>query len=348
MRPEPREAIKRMRPYSPPTAGRHGKVRLDFNENTIGCSPRVEKFLKKEASRDLIATYPEYVEVKGELARFLQVDPNQLLLTNGTDEAIQLLITTFVDREDEVLILSPSYAMYRFYAEVAGAAVKEVAYRLPDLSFDLNRFLQSIGPKTKAILIANPNNPTGTAIAEQDLATILRAAPQVCVLIDEAYFEFYGKTALSLGSFDNLFVTRTFSKAHGMAGMRIGCLISNTENIAFMHKAQSPYSVNILAARAAAEAIQDQDYVREYVRQTLEGRDLICEAMKALKVPSWPSNANFVLFDAGGLADECLARCCSAGVLIRDRRYEIPGALRVTAGPPEQMAKFISVLEDLW
>jgi len=337
-----------MKPYSPPTGERQGRLRLDFNENTVGCSPRVAEFLKTAITHDLLATYPDYTKVKPHLAKFLNVREQELLLTNGTDEAIQLLINTFVNPGDEVLILSPSYAMYRFYAEIADAMIREVLYKLPDLHFDLKTFLDAVSPKTKAILIANPNNPTGGALNESDLLVILQNAPQACVLIDEAYFEFYGKTALSFGRRENLFVSRTFSKAYGMAGIRIGWVISEEQNISILHKGQSPYSVNIIAALAAAEAIQDEDYVCEYVRQTIQGRNVICEALQRLKIRYWPSQANFVLFDAGSKADECVRRASEAGVLIRDRRHEIAGALRVTAGPPQQMEKFIAVLEQLW
>jgi histidinol-phosphate aminotransferase len=355
--PEPRDSVKRMRPYTPPTGRRHDQVRLDFNENTVGCSPRVAEFLREAVTRDLLATYPDYEEARAKLAAFFGVSDDELVLTNGTDEAIQVLINTFVEPKDEVIVLTPSYAMYRFYAEVAGAEIVEVPYgedgrgklKRDSLEFSLAAVLRTIGPQSKAILIANPNNPTGTAIAEEDLIAVLRAAPQACVLVDEAYFEFYGRTMLRrIREFDNLFVSRTFSKAYGMAAMRMGCLMSCAANAKEMRKAQSPYSVNMLAALAAGEAIADSSYTARYVADALAGRALIETALTGCGVRHWPSEANFVLFDAGDRADECLTRCREAGVLIRDRRHEIPGALRVTAGPPGQMEAFVRILSELW
>ncbi|HVT13230.1 MAG TPA: histidinol dehydrogenase [Fimbriimonadaceae bacterium] len=346
--PKPRQSVQRMRPYSPPTGGRHESLRLDFNENTVGSSPRVAEFLRKTVTGDLLATYPDYEEARRDLAAFFGVRESQMLLTNGTDEAIQVLVNTFVEPGDEVLILTPSYAMYRFYAEVAGAEVVEVPYRPGDLIFDLQPLLDAITPKTKAILLSNPNNPTGTAIPERDLEAILLAAPAACVLVDEAYFEFYGQTMLPrIAAFDNLFVSRTFSKAYGMAAMRMGCLFSNIANAAILRKAQSPYSVNMLAALAAREAIQDAEFTADYVKSALEGRKRIEDAFEERSIRHWPSEANFILFDAGDRADECLAKCREQGILIRDRRHEIPGALRVTAGPPDQMDRFIRILDTI-
>jgi len=158
---KPRKAVLDMAPYSPPSAGRAGKLRLDFNENTVGCSPRVIEFLKTKICEDQLSIYPEYTKVKPALANFFNVKPDDLLLTNGTDEAIQVLINTYIDDADEVIILRPSYAMYRFYAEVAGARIKDVDYIPGTLEFPLAQLLDAITPATRAILISNPNNPTG-------------------------------------------------------------------------------------------------------------------------------------------------------------------------------------------
>jgi histidinol-phosphate aminotransferase len=184
----PRKAVERMAPYSPPTAGREGKLRLDFNENTIGCSPKVLQAVKRSISREKLAVYPEYEETRPRVAAFFQVPTDHLLFTNGTDEAIQILVNTYVGDADQVLILSPSYAMYRFYAEVAGADIIETAYRSEDLAFPFEEVLEAITLHTRAILIANPNNPTGTAIDLAGIRRILEKAENAAVLIDEAYF----------------------------------------------------------------------------------------------------------------------------------------------------------------
>lgn len=338
-----------MAPYHPPTSGRAGKLRLDFNENTVGCSPRVVEFLQRRLSRDGLAVYPEYNEVRPKLAAFFKVAPDELLLTNGTDEAIQVLMNTYVDDGDDVLLLRPSYAMYRFYAEVAGASIRELSYRPEDLSFPLAELIGAIRPETRAILIANPNNPTGTGVRVQDIELILETAPDAAVLIDEAYYEFSGATVLPLlGEYPNLFVSRTFSKVYGMAAMRLGCLFSQAGNVAFLHKCQSPYSVNGLAALAALAAIEDTQYVWDYVTEILAAREMLYVGFEQRGIEYYPSEANFVLFRAGDRAIEIRDHLRERQVLVRDRSYELPGCVRVTVGTRDQVQRFFQALEEIW
>lgn len=348
-RPRPREAVLQMAPYSPPTGERADKLRLDFNENTIGCSPKVIQFLKDRLDENRLATYPEYVDAKRELAAHFNVSENEMLLTNGTDEAIQVLINTYVDDDDEVIILQPSYAMYKFYAEVAGASIQEISYRPGTLAFPLEELLEAITPATRAVLISNPNNPTGTAVKPEGIERILRKAQGAAVLIDEAYFEFCGITAMRyLPEAANLFVSRTFSKVYGMAAMRMGCLFSQPSNIEYLHKSQSPYSVNTLAALAARAAVQDADHVRRYVTEVLAARELLYVGLEKLGVPYHDSQGNFVLMQLGPRSVEVRDRLREVGVLVRDRSYEIEGCVRVTVGTRDQMRRFLAEFERVW
>lgn len=338
-----------MAPYSPPTAGRADKLRLDFNENTVGCSPHVLAYLKDRLDANIFTVYPEYAETRAALSRFFAIDDAQLALTNGTDEAIQVLVNTYVDDGDDVLVLHPSYAMYRFYSEVAGASVRELCYREKDLAFPLEELLAAVRPETRAILIANPNNPTGTGVDVASVRRILDAAPHAAVLIDEAYYEFSGVTAMGLlAEYPNLFVSRTFSKVYGMAAMRMGCLMSQAANVAYLRKGQSPYSVNMLAAIAVRAAVEDTGYVANYVAEVLQAKDLVYEGLGKLGIPFYPSQANFVLFHAGTRAIEVRDKLRAAGVLVRDRSYEIAGCVRVTIGTREQVGRFLAELERIW
>jgi histidinol-phosphate aminotransferase len=345
----PRAAVQRMTAYSPPTGGRTDKLRLDFNENTVGCSAKVAEFLRRSVSESLLAVYPEYTEAKRELASHFNVTESEMLLTNGTDEAIQVLINTFVDDGDEVVILQPSYVMYRFYAELAGAVVHEVPYRAETLEFPLEELLANITPHTRAILISNPNNPTGTAVKLDVVEQILAHAPHAAVLIDEAYFEFFGTTALPLiRERPNLFVSRTFSKTYGMASMRLGCLFSDAANVSFMRKAQSPYSVNMLAALAARVAIHDREYISSYVTEVLAARERLYTGLDQLGIPFYRSEGNFVLVRFGTRAAEVRDKLAASGVLVRDRSYELTGSVRVTVGTRQQTEQFLSELEQIW
>jgi histidinol-phosphate aminotransferase len=246
-------------------------------------------------------------------------------------------------------VLKPSYAMYRFYSEVAGASVREVAYPRDTLSFPLNDFLDALRPETRAVLIANPNNPTGTGLSPDGVRLILETVPEAAVLIDEAYFEFSGVSVLPwIREFGNLFVSRTFSKVYGMAGMRCGCLFSCAENVRWLRKAQSPYSVNMLAVIAARAGIQDGDYVRRYVTEILAAREMVGVGLERLGIRYYPSQANFILFEAGERAIPIRDALRERGVLVRDRSYEIPGCVRVTIGTRDQVERFLVELESLW
>jgi histidinol-phosphate aminotransferase len=338
-----------MAPYHPPSGGREGKLRLDFNENTVGCSPAVIEFLREHLTAPQLSIYPEYEDATRELAAFFGVSEEEFTLTNGTDEAIHVLVNTFVDDGDEVVVLKPSYAMYRFYAELAGASVREVEYQAETLAFPMNELLAAITSKTRAVLIANPNNPTGTALDLDGVRRILEAAPNAAVLVDEAYFEFSETTVLPwIRDYANLFVSRTFSKVYGMAAMRCGCLFSGAQNVSWLKKAQSPYSVNSLAVLAVRAAIRDRAYVDGYVDEVLAARALAYEGLHKLGIKTFPSEANFILFQAGDRAIPIRDALRERGVLVRDRSYEIPGCVRVTIGTRAQIERFLEELGKLW
>jgi len=345
----PREAVLRMDAYRPPTAGRRNKLRLDFNENTVGASPHVLDFIRRYVTAADLSIYPEYDHALEDLSRHFGVGIDRMTLTNGTDEAIQLVFNTYVDAGEEVLILRPSYAMYKFYAQLAGANVGEIDYQPETLAFPLEELLDRITPATRAILVGNPNNPTGTGTNVSAIERILAKAPNSAVMVDEAYYEFSGVTLLPLlPVYPNLFVSRTFSKTYGMAAMRCGCLFSQAANMAHIRKAQSPYSVNALAAMAARIAVQDQKFVEDYVLEVLTARELLYVGFERLKISYIESQANFVLFQAGARAIEIRDELRNRGVLIRDRSYELPGCVRVTVGTRDQARQFLDELEQIW
>lgn len=340
----PRESVRTLPSYHPPLAGREG-LRLDFNENTIGCSPRVLERLRQLRPDDL-ARYPEREPVEAVVAEFLGVTAAELLLTNGVDEAIHLLCETYLEPGDEALIVVPTYSMYRIYIMAAGAKVVSVPAG-DNFAFPVDRVEQSITPRTRFIAIANPNNPTGTVASENDLLRITNAAPHAAVLVDEAYFEFYGRTMLAQWrELPNLFVARTFSKVYGLAGLRAGVLAGPAEQMRAVRRVCSPYNVNAVALACLPEAIGDRDYIQQYVGETLESRKRLEQALQAAGVQFWPSQGNFVLARVG--AAPFVEQMKRRGILVRDRSadYGCEGCVRITLGPRAHADRLLTALHE--
>ena len=342
---KPREAVRTLPSYHPPLAGRDG-LRLDFNENTIGCSPRVLERLRRLGFEEL-ARYPEREPVEAVVASMLGIAPSELLLTNGVDEAIHLLCETYLEPGDEALIVVPTYSMYRIYVMAAGAQVVNVPAG-KDYAFPGDELCQQITPRTRLIAIANPNNPTGTVAAAEDLAKIARSAPGAPVLVDEAYFEFYGQSMLpARKEFPNVFVARTFSKAYGLAGLRMGALVGGAEQMREVRRVSSPYNVNAVALTCLPEALSDQAYIEQYVSEVRECRTGLEQALGANGIQFWPSHANFLLARVGatGAFVETMRR---RGILVRDRSSDhgCEGCVRITVSPRAHASRLLAALQE--
>jgi histidinol-phosphate aminotransferase len=347
---KPREAVLAVPLYHPPLAGREG-LRLDFNENTVGCSPRVLERLRGLDPEQLVK-YPERGPAEDAVAEFLGVAADEVLLTNGVDEAIHLLCETYLEADDEAVIVVPTYSMYRIYAMAAGAKVVEVAAG-KDFLFPIEAVIESISGRTRLICVANPNNPTGSVASREDLLRIAQAAPDAALLVDEAYYEFYGQTMMGAWSeVPNLFVGRTFSKAYGLAGLRLGVLAGNAEQMKSVRRVASPYNVNAVALACVPEAIADQDYITEYVREVREGRTRLERTLEANGIQFWPSRANFVLMRVG-LSKIDSANFVEAmrrrGILVRDRSSDhgCEGCMRITLGPKEHVDRMLAALQEV-
>lgn len=347
----PREAIRTLPSYHPPLAGRaDGSLRLDFNENTVGCSPRVLARLRGITADDL-SRYPEREPVEKEVANFLGVDPTELLLTNGVDEAIHLLCQTYLGPGDEALIVVPTYSMYRISMMSAGAEVIAIP-AAENFQFPAAALRMSINSHTRLIAIANPNNPTGSLAPANDLLAIAQAAPGAAILIDEAYFEFCAQTLLARRSeLANIFIARTFSKAYGLAGLRIGALIGPPDQMPVLRRAASPYNVNTIALACLPEALADQTYIQNYVAEIRGSRARLEHALSSHGIQFWSSQANFVLFRVGHTAADATAftdRMRARGILIRDRSSDhgCAGCVRITLGPRKHADYLLGILQE--
>jgi histidinol-phosphate aminotransferase len=345
----PRAAVHSVPSYHPPLAGRDG-LRLDFNENTAGCSPRVLERLRSLTLEDL-ARYPEREAVEAKAAAFFKIPAAELLLTNGVDEAIHLLCETYLAAGDEALIVVPTYSMYRIYMMAAGAQVISVPAG-ENFIFPFEDLMGRITSRTRLIAIANPNNPTGAVAPHENLIEIARAAPNAALLVDEAYFEFCGQTLLARHPrCPNLFVTRTFSKAYGLAGLRIGVLTGDAEQMLAIRRMSSPYNVNAVALACLPEALADQAYIQQYVGEVLESRARLERALAAGGITFWPSQANFVLARAGATPPDSAAfveQMRRRGILVRDRSgdHGCAGCVRITLGTREHADRLLAALGE--
>lgn len=342
--PKPRKAVLAMPEYHPPLAGRQA-LRLDFNENTFAPSPRVLAKLHAMTAEQM-TIYPERAPVEVIVAAHFGLANDQVLLTNGVDEAIHLMACAFLDEGDEALICTPTFFMYDVSVSLMTSQLKRVQTD-DTLAFPFERFMAAITPKTKLIIVASPNNPTGATVSREHLLAIAKAAPQAVVMVDEAYFHFFGETTLGdVATAPNLIVARTFSKAYGLANLRIGMLAGDARLMGYLRKVSSPYNVNGVALAVLPEALADEAYIDWYVRQVHEGRERVLAVLKELSVRTWPSAANFLLMDIGARHKELCDVMRAHGVLLRDRSSDpgCEGYVRFTIGVEEHVTRGIAAL----
>ena len=346
LRPVARARVQAMKEYHPPL-GCRDTMRLDFNENTLACSPKVREALGRVSTGDL-TRYPERGPVEAVVAAHLGVAAEQLALTNGVDEAIHVLFEAFLEEGDELLLPVPTYTMYEVYVSATDARAVTVLAG-DDLRFPFERLVEKITPRTKIIAIANPNSPSGSVATRAQLLEIAARAPQAVLLVDEAYFHFHGETVMDLvGTVPNLMVARTFSKAYGLAGLRLGALVGPVELMRWVRRVLSPYSVNSLALACLPPALEDGAYLDWYVSEVLAARSEFEAVLDELGVRRWASQANFILVEIGAKHGEFVRLMKAAGVLVRDRSSDpgCDGRVRITIGTREQMRDAADALRE--
>lgn len=324
-----------------------------MNENTVGPPPGVVRAVQRAARGGQLGTYPEYQAARSALARYFGVPAGQLLLTNGIDDGLKLICDTFVDPGDVLLLPDPTFTMYRFFHSVAGGKTVLLSYdrnfRLP-----LGRLLDALRPKRgrppRWLVLANPNNPTGTLIPQAELKAMLRSAPGTLVLVDEAYFDYSGETVLPwVSRYPNLVVTRTFSKAHGLAALRLGMIFACQELADCLQRAQPVFPVNALALAGALESIRHPEAVRKHVDRVIRARAFLCRYLDSVEVPYAPSAANFVFASFGENAPEIARRLEKRGILVRHWPHDprLRRCFRIGIGTMAEMRNFIDALEAL-
>ena len=343
-----RKAILERRTYEPPGEGRANKLRLDFNENTAGCSRAVTRALAKLSPKQL-AMYPEYERPTRRLARHFGVQPQELLLTNGGDDALRVFFDAFVDSGSSILICEPTFPMYRYYGEIAGARIDALRYGV-EMEFPLNGVLAALAAKPRVLFVANPNNPTGTLLQLDAIEAIVKAATHTVVVIDEAYAEFSGVTVVPwIRKYPHLFVARTFSKTAGLAGLRLGAVIAQADSLAILRRAVPPFPVNVAALVAAEAAVNDRQTMRRYVRDVVRLRAWLEKELERLGVRTYPSAGNFLLANFGPNGPELFRKLARQGILLRDRSKDMgAGFVRITIGTRSEMLRVMKQIKRYW
>ena len=338
-------------------ADRAGALRLHLNENTGGCSQAVIDAVRSVSAEEA-AYYPDYATLSRECAAYLGVNEAQLVLTNGLDEGL-LALTVSAFRETggsqglpEAVIPTPAFEMYAVFVRAAGGRVVSVPPKA-DFVFPLEGVCRAISERTRIVVLTTPNNPPGQLIPRDAIREIVRCAPPAAaVVIDEAYYDFCGETFLGeLGSHANVVIGRTFAKAHGLAGLRAGCLVGDPGRLGVVREAVPPYSLSVFTAAGWRAALRDREHLDWYRTQVSESRELLYAACDRLKLPYWKSAGNFVLINvarAGEPAD--IVRAFSdRGILVRDRSRDpgCKGCIRITAGVVRHTEIAVEALEGL-
>lgn len=344
------QRIQEMKSYNPPLSGRRefSGILLDFNERTLPPSSKIQKAIQNLLRSNKLQLYPEYGELERKLAQYSGVNTDQIIITNGSDQAIDLIFRTFTEAGDTVIIPTPSFAMFYQSAQIVGNKILRPLYKKEDLSFPLEESLGLINESVKLIVICNPNNPTGTLVSTDNIQKIAQKARNAIILVDEAYFEFSGVTAVSLiNKYPNIIVTRTLSKAFGLPSLRLGYIITSKTYINELLKVRGPYDVNMVALTSALAAIEDLKDIQKYAMEVMtQAKPMIEEFFIRNNITFYPSLGNFLLFKPVRKQEEKILK--KNGILVRPQnKTNIENSLRLSIGTVNQMKRFIKVYQNV-
>ena len=327
-------------------------IKLASNETPFGPSPKVMKAISRQLPK--LNRYPESdcYDLRKALAKRLKVSDDQLIFGNGSDEVIVMVVRAFVSAGDEVVIAKPSFLIYELASKIAGATIHAVP--LLDFRYNLTAMKAAVTDKTKVIFIGNPDNPAGTFVTHDQLVYFMRGLRKdIVVFVDEAYFEYvsskdYPRSIELLKEFENLIVTRTFSKMYGLAGLRIGYGVANKEMISFLNRVREPFNVNSLAQAAALACLEDKTYYQKVAREIKKQKEYLYKKIKGLGVTCKESVTNFILIDLKKEAKPVSDGLMKKGVIVRDMGpWGLKSFIRVTIGTEKENNKFIQALKEV-
>ncbi|MBU1062123.1 MAG: histidinol-phosphate transaminase [Candidatus Omnitrophica bacterium] len=355
----PRKSILNIRPYKPGKPieevkrefGLKDVIKMASNENPFGPSPKALRAIKKALST--INRYPDggCFYLRQALSKRLKVTKEQFIFGNGSDELIILALRAFVNEGDEVVVARPTFLIYELASKIQGAKIKSVPTRY--FKYDLKAMKNAINKNTRLVFIANPDNPNGTYVTRYELEIFLKDIPDsVLVFIDEAYFDFVEEkdypNGLDYISRNNVIVARSFSKSYGLAGLRIGYGVSNSEVIRYMESVREPFNVNSVAQSAGLAALKDRKYLSKVKRMTQAGKRFLYSELKDLGLRYIPSVTNFVLVELGKNTDHICKRLLKKGVIVRNmKEWGMDTFIRVTVGRDKENRRFITELKNI-
>ena len=327
-------------------------IKLASNENPYGCSELAKQAILEELNQTELYPDGASVELVNALADFYQVNTNQIIIGAGSDELIALITRAYLVPGDETVMATPSFVQYRHNAQIEGATCIEVP--LVNGTHDLQAMAAAITDKTKIVWVCNPNNPSGTIVTKDELDAFIAKVPaNVMIVLDEAYCEYiddpsYPDGLTYLDRYPNVIVLRTFSKAYGLAALRIGYGIGRPEVIRSINQVRGPFNTTRLSQAAARAALKDQAFIAECRRKNREGIRYLTGHFERLGLSYYPAYGNFILVECGRDAKELFEQLMRKGVIIRGgHALGFPTAIRVTVGNEEQNAKFIKALEEV-
>tara|TARA_B100000700_G_scaffold251771_1_gene282960 strand:+ start:433 stop:1548 length:1116 start_codon:yes stop_codon:yes gene_type:complete len=357
--PKPREEVQILNPYSAPLEGRRKLLRLDFNENTLGPSPLVLQALR-DISKEEISIYPEYTGLKEALVANIMnqkssanINASEIGIFNGVDAAINAIFHAYGDCGDLMLTTSPTFGYYTPCAQMRGMKINSIPYEGKNFRYPFHAICDFVAKnQPKILLICNPNNPTGTRLSPEKIIEITKLSTKTLIVIDELYEAFTGDSVLPIINFQNthnLIVLRSLSKTAGLAGLRIGFAISNSNIINIINRVTGPYDVNSFAVKAAFAALKDQSYVDSYVNEVLEARSWLRSNLKKYQVKHHIDGGNYLLIWPKSDPQKVEKNLKLSGILIRnmDKKKNLKGSLRVSIGTVEQMKYFWSVFKTI-
>jgi len=329
-------------------------VKMASNENPLGASPLAVEAIKRSAGG--VFRYPDgnAYYLKKKMAEKLNVNMENIIFGNGSDELIELIYRTFaVEPDDEILYCYPTFVEYK----IIGMAFNKKLVELPlrsDYAYDMDALIDRINPSTRIVFLNTPNNPTGTIIKRRDIEKVLeKSGENTLVVIDEAYYEYASavdgyEELLDLHKRHNVIILRTFSKAYGLAGLRIGYGIASAEIVDYLNRTRPPFNVNILAQQAAMAALDDDAHIQRSVAVNEEGKKFLYDAFDRMGISYVKTYANFILFDVGRDADEVYGSLLKRGIIVRSMSpYGLKTHLRVTIGTMQQNRVFIERLKEV-